>query len=232
MKKIKLILFICMIFVLTGCSLEYNLTINEDNSINEKVVASEKTNKMKTLTRLNEDESVNYLFNMFKRNNEKINISSKSESGLTTATATTNHESIEDYSNKFTSDVFEKAIVTKNDGIVTLTINQSEMLSKSSSNSLIYDDIKVNIIVPFKVIDHNADKTHGDTYTWQINKDEDLKNIKISYDENKMRNSLNLKLNEKTYNINYGIIVISVIIVLLLISLLVVYKKNKKNNSF
>lgn len=232
MKKIKLILFICMIFVLTGCSLEYNLTINEDNSINEKVVASEKTNKMKTLTRLNEDESVNYLFNMFKRNNEKINISSKSESGLTTATATTNHESIEDYSNKFTSDVFEKAIVTKNNGIVTLTINQSEMLSKSSSNSLIYDDIKVNIIVPFKVIDHNADKVYGNTYTWQINKDEDLKNIKISYDESKLKNSLNLKLNEKTYNINYGIIIISVIIVLLLISLLVVYKKNKKNNSF
>ena len=72
MKNIRKIIIICLIFILSGCSVEYNLNINEDYSISEKVVAKEKTKKMESYTRLKDKAATTYLFNMYKRNNSKI----------------------------------------------------------------------------------------------------------------------------------------------------------------
>ena len=230
MKKIKKILFLCLIFVLTGCSVEYNLTINEDGSISEKVVAEEITNRMQSNTRLKGDQAVNYLFNMFKRDDKNIKLLSKNDSTKTYATVTNSLNSLDEYKEKFTSDVFESVEVEKKDGIITLIFNQTGQLGGNSSRQLIYDDITANITVPYIVKEHNADDVSGDTYTWHIKKNEALKKIKIAYEDGNMKNSINLKINNKTYNISYGIIVISGIIVVLLAIVLVVYIKNKKNN--
>ena len=230
MKRIKIFVFFCLIFILTGCSVEYNLTINEDDTISEKVVASENTNRMESSTRLKGKQAVNYLFNMFKRDNENITISSKETGNITYATATNSLKNLDEYSQKFTSDVFKTVDIEKKDGIITIVFNQSEKLGGDSSKELIYDDIKVNISIPYKVLENNADVVKGNTYTWNIKKDGKLKNIKISYDDKSKYDSINLKINDKTYNINYGLLVIGVIILSILIIIFIVYFKNKKNN--
>ena len=230
MKQIKKLIFFCLIFFITGCSVEYNLTINDDNSINETVIASEKTKRMESLTRLKGDSAITYLYNMYKRNDKNMKINSTEDGNDTYSTVTTTHSSIDDYSKVFRSDVFNSVNVTRKNGIVTFETIQNNMLGGDTSYPLIYDDITVNITIPFKVTENNADKVSGSVYTWKINKDEDLKEIKFSYKEGNKRNSLNLKINNKTYNVNYALIVSSVIIVVLLVIFSVVYMKNKKNN--
>ena len=231
-NKIRVcILFLIIIFT-AGCSVEYDLTVNEDYSVSEKVIASENTNKMESITRQKGDKAVNYLYNMFKRKDSTDKVNTVKKEDVTTSTVSTYHSDIIEYSNNFKSDVFEKVNVQKNNGEVLITANQSIPLSKNTNYSLIYDDITIKIKVPFIVSEHNADKVVGNTYIWNINKNSNLKNIKLKYDEGSKVNSLNIKINEKTYNINYEIIIISGIIVLLLIIIFIVVVKNKKNNSF
>lgn len=232
MKYLKKILFVFIIFMLSGCSVEYNLYVNEDKTVSEKVYAEEKTNKLESLTRTKGDQAITYIYNMYKREGEDINLSNQSSKDTTKVLATTYHNNIEEYTSKFTSDVVKKANVTKSDSVVTLLLNQNQKLDSDESYSLIYDSIKVNINIPFKVLEHNADAVSGNTYTWNINRNSDLKNIKISYDEEKIRNKTSIKINDKTFNINYGIIAGSVIIVLVLLISLFVYINNKKHNKF
>lgn len=230
MKYLKRITILLLIIISTGCSVEYNLTINEDGSISEKVVAKEKTKKMESITRTKGDDAVAYLYNMFKRDNENINLNTNTDSNNTYATATTSHTNIQEYASKFKSDVFKKVNIEKKDNLVTFTANQTIPLNSNSNYSLIYDDIIVNIYIPFKVSENNADQVNGNNYIWKIKKDEKLKNIKIVYDEGSRKNNVNININNKTYNISYAIVALSGIILVITILILLVVIKNRKNN--
>lgn len=232
MKNIKKIICFFIILILTGCSLEYNLTINEDYSVTEKVIAKEDTKKMESLTRSKGDNAISYLYNMFKRDDKKLDLNKTINENNTTVTVVKTHSNIEEYTNDFKSDVVKKANYQRNDNFVTLSFNQTTSLKNDTDYSLIYDDIKVKIYVPFKVTEHNADIVEGNTYIWNINKKSNLKNIKITYDEGSKKNNLNIKLNNKTYNIDYTIIIISGIILTVAIIFIIVATKNKRNNSF
>lgn len=231
-NNIRKFVFICLIFVLTGCSVEYDLTINEDNSINEKVIASENINKLESLTKKKSDQAVTYLFNMYKKKNENIKLVSQEKRNTIYGIATTQHSDIDEYATKFKSDVFNKVNVTRNNNIVTFIANQESKLGNDDNYSLIYDNIKINIYIPYKVIEHNADSVQGNIYTWEISKNQDLKTIKFSYSEDALKEKINLNINNKMYNINYAIIAISGIILVLLIITIIVAIKNSKNNSF
>ena len=45
MKKLKIFIFLCLVLLLSGCSVEYDLTLNDDFTVSEKVVATEKTKR-------------------------------------------------------------------------------------------------------------------------------------------------------------------------------------------
>lgn len=229
MKNIRKILLFFMIIFLTGCSVEYDLTINEDNSITEKVVASEKTKKMESLTRLKGDTAVSYLNNMFNKD-KKGKLTSYTSEDMTYATVTRTHSNIADYSSNFSSDVFENIQIQEKNGIITFVTNQSQILGGNSNYSLIYDDITIKIKIPYVVTENNADTISNDTYIWNIKKDQPLKTIRFSYKKDSKKNSVNVKISDKTYNINYGIIAGSVIIILVLIIFILIRIKNKKNN--
>ena len=94
MKKIKIFMFLFSILLLSGCSVEYDLTLNDDLTVNEKVVATEKTKRMESYTRQKDKQAVNYLFDMYKRPNEDISITSRENNSDTIAVALTQHDSI------------------------------------------------------------------------------------------------------------------------------------------
>lgn len=229
MKKIRNILFIFIILLMTGCSVEYNLSINGDDSITEKVVATEKTKKMESLTRRKGKNAVSYLYDIYNRD-DSSNIVSKVEGSNTIATVTASHKDIDEYAKNFSSDIFDKVNVSRKNDEVTITAVQKRELGGMSSYSPLYDSVEVKIKVPYIVTDNNADKIEGSVYVWNINKEQDLKKIKITYKEDSRKNSVNLKIKNKTYNINYGILIVSGIIILLLIIFIIIYFKNKKNN--
>lgn len=224
-------MFLLIILLLSGCSVEYNLTINEDNTISETVIAKEKTRRMESLTNLKGKQAVTYLYDMFKRKDENINFNYIEDDIYTYATASTSHNNIDKYCSRFSSDVFNNIEIQKKDENITINIYQSKLLGEGTSYSLIYDDITVNIKIPYLVTENNADSVKGDVYTWYIRDSKDLKNINITYKESSKKDNVSVKINDKTYNINYGIIVVSVIIIVVSIIVLFVYIKNRKNNT-
>lgn len=230
MKKLKMFIVFILIFVLSGCSVEYNLIINEDNTINEKVIAQEKTKRMESLTRLKGKQAVSYLYDMFKKDDQNIKISSREDEYNTYATAITSYNDIIEYASKFNSDVFDKVKIEKKDGEISFIAVQSNLLGGNSSYSLVYDDITINITIPYEVIDNNADEIKGNVYIWRIDKSEEYKTIKFSYKEGSKKDKINVKLNDKTYNIGYGIVIVGVIMLIIGLIVLFVYMKNKKNN--
>lgn len=230
MKKIKRIFIVLIMFLLCGCSVEYNLDIFSDNTIKESVVAEEKTNRMKINTGLDETSSVEYLYDMFKREGYDTHIKTKTDGDNTISTVIGYYDSIEKYSENFTSDLFEKVDITTKDDIVTLNMNQTVQLTDDTSSSLVYDSVTINIKLPFKVISNNADKVKNDTYTWYVSKDEDLKNISISYDKSVNKNEKTVKIGNSSIRVKVKYIVISIIVILILSITLIVYRNNKKNN--
>lgn len=230
MKKIKIFIFLCSILLLSGCSVEYDLTLNDDLTVSEKVVATERTKRMEALTKQKGEQAVNYLYNMFKRDGEDITLTSREDDYNTYATAITSHEDINDYASKFSSDVFNNVNVTKDGNIITFSTTQKELLSSDTNYSLLYDDITVNVTIPFEVTSNNADKVTGNTYTWNIKKNTDYKTIEFSYKEGNKEDQVNINVNDETYNIQYGVIIAVGLIIIIGSIVLFVYIKNKKNN--
>lgn len=230
-KQIKNFILLLIVFVVSGCSVQYNLTINEDSSVSEEVIASEKTNRLESKTRLKGADAYNYLYNMFKRPNEDISISFKEKNNITYGVANTTHNSLDEYSGKFRSDIFEKVEITKDNDTVTITANQKAPISSNSASSYVYDDITINITLPFTVIENNADKVNRNTYTWNIKKDSNLKEIKLTYREKSLANRANININNKEYSIKYEYIIIGIIVLSIAIIVIYVVIKNKKNNT-
>lgn len=230
MKKIKIFIFLCSILLLSGCSVEYDLTLNDDLTVSEKVVATERTKRMEALTKQKGEQAVNYLYNMFKRDGEDITLTSREDDYNTYATAITSHEDINDYASKFSSDVFNNVNVTKDGNIITFSTTQKELLSSDTNYSLLYDDITVNVTIPFEVTSNNADKVTGNTYTWNIKKNTDYKTIEFSYKEGNKEDQVNINVSDETYNIQYGVIIAVGLIIIIGSIVLFVYIKNKKNN--
>ena len=230
MKKLKIFIFLCLVLLLSGCSVEYDLTLNDDFTVSEKVVAIEKTKRMEALTKQKGKQAVNYLYNMFKRNGEDITLTSRDDDYNTYATAIISHDDINDYASKFSSDVFDNINVTKDGNIITFSTTQKELLSSDTNYSLLYDDITVNITIPFEVTSNNADKVNGNTYTRNIKKDSDYKTIEFSYKEGNKKDEVNINVNNETYNIHYGVIIVIGLVIIIGSIVLFVYIKNKKNN--
>ena len=230
MKRIKLLLVLFVVLFLSGCTVNYNLTINDDLSVNEKVEAQEITNRMKSNTGLDRKKSIYYLYDMFDRKDIKTKLTYKSDTGYTTGVVTGSHNSLEDYSESFKSDIVPEVKYTVKDNIVTLEFDQEEVLSSNTSTSPVYEEVVVNIIVPFKVTESNASESYRNRYTWKIRKDEKVKKIKISFDKSDLKYKKLFSIGDKTFSVRYQYIAIGIILFVILSIVLVVYINNKKNN--
>lgn len=228
--KIKILMLLIFVFLVSGCSVEYNLNINEDSSINEEVVAYENTNRLEAKTRLKGEQACNYLYNMFKRDNENISVNYGEKNSITYGTARTIHKNIDDFASKFSSDIFERVEVLKNEDEIIVTALQKDKLGGDSVTSYIYDDIEINITLPFKVTEHNADSVSKNTYTWKIKKDQKEKNIKIVYKDKELPNRANITINNNKYNLKYEYFIVGGIILIILSIIVFVFIKSKKNN--
>lgn len=232
MKNKKFILLMLVTFLLCGCSVKYDLYINEDLTVNEKVTASEISNSLKIRTNEDPKLAANSLYKLYKIDGVKYSFSTVDKNGTTTSYATTSFDSIEDYEDKFTSDIIKNVNITKKDGYITLKYKQDIPLTDYSSKSLIYDDITVNINVPFKVTETNADDVNGNVYTWNIKRDGKLKNIEITFNTKETIDSKKFDFGFFEINVNYSILLAVGIVLIVIIIVLVVYMNNKKNNRF
>ena len=230
MKNKKFILLILVIILFSGCSVSYDLTINEDLTVNEKVVAVESTNSLKTKTGQDPKTAANSLYDFYKNDGVKYKFSTVVGNADTKSYATASYKSLEDYESHFKSDIVKEVNITKKDNYVTLEYKQDVPLSEFSSKSLVYDSIAVNIDVPFKVTENNADSVKGNTYTWNIEKDGSLRDIKITFNTNETNTSRKFNFGFFEINVSYTFMLLAGLAVIVLVIVLIVYNRNKKNN--
>ena len=188
MKKLRIIVLIGIIILLSGCSGAYNLKINDDFSIDENLniiidIKNEDTyDKTKQLFDKNKISKKKYKLSA---SNDKITIDYKES-----------YTSIEDYllNSKLYHQLFDNINYSYYDGILRFKTNSKMLLQDNESESIFnnYDIsmFQINLETPFKIKKSNADLENDNTISWTLNKDTKNKDINIEYNVTGSRNSI------------------------------------------
>ncbi len=222
MRKFKIFCLICCMFLLSGCSAEYNLTIKnstmeEDiNAIFDKATESELANRMEGIRRT-------AFYNYDTRENEYYDFTKRETDDNIILNYSYQYTGNDLYKSEAASRCYYKRIVNVTDDVITInTDNQVACLYKDGDREI--DSITVNIRTALTVLENNADKVNGNTYTWYIN------------DKNYTNKPIYIKIEKERYQESFTSQVISIIVILIIvviIGILIYFKalrRRKKNN--
>lgn len=222
MRKIKVFVLICCLFLLSGCSAEYNLTINnstmeEDiNAIFDKATESELASRMEKIRRSS-------FYNYDTRENEYYDFTKREDDSNIILNYNYQYTGNNLYKSEAASSCYYKRIVNVTDKYITIdTDKQVTCLYKDGNREI--DDITVNIRTDLTVLENNADEVNNGVYTWYIN------------DKNYSNKPIYIKIEREVYQEPFTSKVISIIFILVIVVIIgiLIYfkalKKRRKNN--
>ena len=234
----KKIIILMLAFLLSGCTVNYELEIFEDLSLKESITvldyASYFNRSGDVLTQYKKIVDIG----MNEKNIYNYEYIEKKDKNLYGGQAFNHYKSLYDFKENAISykDAFDDIEIEEYDSIITLKsvgdfkvesfvkFNESEAIDE-----LVPENTYFSLIIPFEVIEHNADRvdTEKNIYYWDIdlNTTED-KNIIISFNKNKKHISFTKILSK----IDYTFLIIIVIIILFIIIGYNSYKKSLENN--
>ena len=214
MKKIIIIL-ILSIFLLSGCSVQYNLEINKEGfkeNISIGKFDADNVEGFQYLTPYAIVNGVNQEFYKLDYSNQILNLSY--DYGVYNYDMSEALNQCYDMSN-FSYD---------NNYYYILTSGEFKCLSYMGYTT---DEVRINIKSDYNVVESNADLVENNVYTWIINKNnKGNKPIDIVFDIN---NSNNLKGNNKLSQFSTFFLVIGAFVIVGII-ILFVYLHGKKKN--
>lgn len=197
----KYLLFIVSLFLLTGCSVKYNLVINENGKVDETVIFSEKDEVIKQYnSNVNNGikDIANFYFSGENNINPEIiidttNINNKKSNGTSNYGLSRTFSSINEYGSGLFFNYYFKnsSIESQNSNYVIFASGFNWDSVKNLSNDYKYkfnvDKITIAIKLPYTVIENNATRINKDEniYYWVFTND-NYKNInmKLVYSKN------------------------------------------------
>ena len=214
-KKLKIFIIGILLILVTGCSGNYNLKINDDMSINEELYLTiDNTNNTYTKT-----------LKIFKENNipEKDYEVVLSDNNVR-ITYNKKYDSIEEYllNSKVYHELIDEIQFNKSNNYIDLYVNQKLKVSNDNgikmngTNLVDLDVLQINIENPFDVIFSNAEIVNDNVYTWTIKKGDTEKKIQMQF-----KPSLNIFPYKQ-------VAVLSTVIVCILIIIFTIYGRYKK----
>lgn len=213
-KKLKIFIIGILLILVTGCSGNYNLKINDDMSIDEELYLTiDNTNNAYTKT-----------LKIFKENNipEKDYEVVLSDNNVR-ITYNKKYDSMEEYilDSKIYHELIDEIQFNKSNDYIDLYVNQKLKLSndniKSNGTNLVdLDVLQINIENPFSVNYTNAEIVNDNVYTWTIKKGDIEKKIQMQF-----RPSLNVFPYKQ-------VAVLSTVIICSLIIIFTIYRRYKK----
>lgn len=220
--KFRKVILLFLLFLLTGCSVEYNLIVNEDKNIEESVVVLQ-PNSFWGNTREEIEEQLFWTLVFSKDETEPAYFYNQEQilgdvnSGVKYSYEFKNIENFESES-EILKNCFESYNVELDNNILSINASGFKCMS------VLGDDfnININIISDGKVITGNYDKNNYNKYTWNINSD-DIINIELSIDTS--------KINTQAFTDIFVPVLIIFVVLLLFGMILFAYIKNRKNNS-
>lgn len=220
MKKNLILLFI--VFLLSGCTVDYQLTIDKDGKVSEDTRAMEDKEFFKEYSKSSIGRVVGFLIDPYSeelnKNNYNTNTIINSDTGG--ANLSKQYDSVEDYSKntKLVSQFSDKVIYKEDGSKVTLSVKGKLSDQEQNQDKFPIDSATIIIELPFEVTENNADKIVGRKYVWNLESGKE-KEIKIVYNKNKIA-----KDNEN----NIVIYVLIGAVVLIIIGIIAVFNIKSK----
>ena len=223
MKKIKILFLVFALWLLSGCSIQYNLNF-EDSSFKENIKvtlagADYRNDKITNLKDFN-------LLAISKGLEQKEYEKEFSDSDNQFLASYTYEYRIEDFNkNNILNQCYDSfSLLEENNYYLLSTGKQFDCLSIEYQTVHNYE---INITTNHKVLEHNADKVNNGKYTWIIKNDDNKvstqKPIMIKFSK---------EIKEGILDNNISMILIAFATVLLIggIIFLIAYNRNKKSN--
>ena len=198
----KKILFLISIIMLTGCSVVYELDIDNNNSYNERINFTESNNYLKKYGE-NTSETISNIIDFYFSGNEEIepvivldtkNIKGKKSGEYTGFTLNQTFSNQKIYQESlFFNYYFETSKITNAKDTYTIYGNKFnydniKKLTTSYKYTFDVDNIVIKIQSYYDVIDSNATKIDKktNTYYWVVNEDNATNfELKLTYSKNK-----------------------------------------------
>jgi len=238
----KIIMLSILLLMLTGCSIEYTITIDEA-TIQENIAVLDNVSDTRTVT----DIMNNYKYKYYvydKVDSEDYEPTENYEEGLLYYTQSYNIDSegyhlYYDYTHPIANYMNAVSVVSSyNTKHITYSNNKLSIKTTSPNSYLRYsdllDNLTVSIITDYNVISNNADSVDGNKYTWTFDKDNNYtKQISFEVDLSKKTNEEEDKNssneNDTTFEEKKNtIIVVIVFAIYLIITIIFIIRKRKK----
>lgn len=218
MKK-KIIILVLIAFLLTGCTVNYNLDISKDLKYKEEILIDS------DVSPLSENQFLaNYKQPVAPKSIEIYDLTTKINEENQLTRYYYEHNQKDYINNTFINRCYPEAKLTQEDGSLILKTSGSFQCMHMYLN-LNIDEMKINITPELRVQDSNADKVDGNKYTWNLNEDNYLeKTIYL-----KMKLPITTAIVNNTTK-NTFLLVGAIAILVFLIFAFVKLKKHKNNN--
>ena len=179
-KKLKIFIIGILLILVTGCSGNYNLKINDNMSIDEELyltIDSGNNTYTKTLKIFKENNIPEKDYEVvLSDNNVRITYNKK-------------YDSIEEYllNSKIYHQIIDEIQFNKSNSYIDLYVNQKLKLSNDNgiktngTNLTDLDVLQINIENPFDVNFSNAEIVNDNVYTWTIKKGDTEKKIQMQF---------------------------------------------------
>ena len=234
LKKNRLILLILLGFLLTGCTVDYNIVIKSDNSISENININGQTFSNNEEFSEIKQEIINQLSDNLNKYNYEYTINKNNNQVLVEINKESNFKEL--LNNSLYNEVFEDYELFVNKGIQSFRNAGSNYLAELFVVKNYEEDLKVskkidtlNINIKFEniVTSTNADKydEKTNTYTWVFKEEDINKTIKFSYDTSqkfKENNMFEFK------NIIIIIVIVLIVLIILISSFIFMYQKKDR----
>ena len=179
-KKLKIFIIGILLILVTGCSGNYNLKINDDMSINEELY----------LTIDNSNNAYTKTLKIFKENNiPEDDYEVVLSDNNVRITYNKKYDSIEEYllNSKVYHELIDEIQFNKSNNYIDLYVNQKLKVSNDNgikmngTNLVDLDVLQINIENPFDVNFSNAEIVNDNVYTWTIKKGDTEKKIQMQF---------------------------------------------------
>lgn len=233
MKKILvLLILLCM----TGCSVQYDLTITNEGEVKEKFVISIPNEDM--LSEYSSiEEYLDYYSNLYLQNEgyEDFSIDTKKSKPDSYFTVKNNYKNLDEYVQSLSfKSMFNNATIERIGKYISFTTSKNAYLASLKNNDLIseeskYDNFKIRIKFYNEVTASNAEEIDekNNIYTWIVSEDSETDYIYFKIGP-KVR--YGVVVMDYIQNNLASIVIITSTIVLLAATIAFIYIKSKKNN--
>lgn len=192
--KFKVLILVFVLFLSTGCTVEYNLTIDELNAIEDFSLYIDNNSSNTTLIDDMYNRQTEAFFNQDTDSSEYY----EAKKGLTKDKENLFLNLRYNYPLKYLQnsnaigECFYNKSVTKDQKYITLNTSKGfDCIYKDTDLQI--DKLTIHIKTNLKVVESNSDKVKKNTYTWHIDKNNyQEKNVymKIDYTEENKRKSI------------------------------------------